>query len=172
MAEDREKINQLVKAKTSSLQKRVSNIISRGLSDLALLDVNGPFLDYKSVIPKEFKRICMVDTKTFIYALKRMMILASDVRLDIKKNTIKLSTFNADIGEASEEIKVELDGEDIMDIMIVCNANLLIDILTSVDSEKIILKMNEHNSAVVIQHDGTDSFINAVVGWAAPTKKE
>ncbi|GEM_PF-6758425 len=39
MADDREKNNQLVKAKTSSLQKRASNIVSRGLSDLALLDV-------------------------------------------------------------------------------------------------------------------------------------
>src|SRR3990172_9947465 len=39
MADDREKNNQLVKAKTSSLQRKSSNIISRGLSDLALLDV-------------------------------------------------------------------------------------------------------------------------------------
>jgi tetratricopeptide (TPR) repeat protein len=39
MADDIEKTSQLVKAKTSSLQKRDSNIISRGLSDLALLDV-------------------------------------------------------------------------------------------------------------------------------------
>src|SRR3989344_836245 len=39
MTDDREKNNQLVKAKRASLQKRASNIISRGLSDLALLDV-------------------------------------------------------------------------------------------------------------------------------------
>jgi tetratricopeptide (TPR) repeat protein len=38
MADDRETA-QLVKAKTSSLQKRDSNIVSRGLSDLALLGV-------------------------------------------------------------------------------------------------------------------------------------
>jgi tetratricopeptide (TPR) repeat protein len=35
---DIEKNNQLAKAKKSSLQKRASNIVSRGLSDLALLD--------------------------------------------------------------------------------------------------------------------------------------
>lgn len=35
---DIEKNNQLAKAKTSSLQKTSSNIVSRGLSDLALLD--------------------------------------------------------------------------------------------------------------------------------------
>ena len=40
MTDDREKVSQLVKAKTSSLQKRASNIVSRGLSDLALLDVD------------------------------------------------------------------------------------------------------------------------------------
>src|SRR3989338_6274389 len=39
MTDDREKVSQLVKAKTSSLQKIPSNIVSRGLSDLALLDV-------------------------------------------------------------------------------------------------------------------------------------
>ncbi len=41
MKENIKKNNQLVKAKTSSLQKRASNIVSRGLSDLALLDVEG-----------------------------------------------------------------------------------------------------------------------------------
>jgi len=40
MTDDREKNSQLVKAKTSSLQKRASNIVSSGLSDLALLDVD------------------------------------------------------------------------------------------------------------------------------------
>lgn len=37
MTDDMEKINQLVKAKTSSLQKRASNIVSRGLADFGLL---------------------------------------------------------------------------------------------------------------------------------------
>src|SRR3989338_365368 len=37
MTDEREKVSQLVKAKTSSLQKRASNIVSRGLSDLNLL---------------------------------------------------------------------------------------------------------------------------------------
>lgn len=39
MTDDREKNNQLAKAKTSSLQKTSSNIVSRGLSDLALLNL-------------------------------------------------------------------------------------------------------------------------------------
>lgn len=39
MTDDRAKNNQLAKANPSSLQKKVSNIVSRGLSDLALLDV-------------------------------------------------------------------------------------------------------------------------------------
>ena len=39
MMDDTKKNNQLVKAKTSSLQRISSNIVSRGLSDLALLDV-------------------------------------------------------------------------------------------------------------------------------------
>src|SRR3990167_3473971 len=39
MMDDTKKNNQLVKAKTSSLQRTSSNIVSRGLSDLALLDV-------------------------------------------------------------------------------------------------------------------------------------
>lgn len=38
MAEDTKENNQLVKAKSSSLQKISSNIVSRGLSDLVLLD--------------------------------------------------------------------------------------------------------------------------------------
>src|SRR3990167_1447222 len=39
MMDDTKKNNQLVKAKTSSLQRISSNIVSRGLSDLALLDI-------------------------------------------------------------------------------------------------------------------------------------
>jgi tetratricopeptide (TPR) repeat protein len=50
MADDREKNNQLVKAKTSSLQKRGSNIVSRGLSDLALLGVDSNVLNYVNKI--------------------------------------------------------------------------------------------------------------------------
>ena len=39
MIDDKEKNDQLVKAKTSSLKLRDTNIVSRGLSDLAFLDV-------------------------------------------------------------------------------------------------------------------------------------
>ena len=46
MLEDTKKIGQLVKAKTSSLQKTSSNIISRGLSDLSLLTIESDDLKY------------------------------------------------------------------------------------------------------------------------------
>lgn len=50
MADDIRRNNQLVKAKTSSLQKRDSNIVRRGLADLGLLDVDSNVLKYVNKI--------------------------------------------------------------------------------------------------------------------------
>lgn len=50
MIDDIKKNNQLIKSNTSSLQKRASNIVSRGLADLALLDVDSNVLNYVNKI--------------------------------------------------------------------------------------------------------------------------
>ena len=77
--------------------------------------VDGEFPDYRRVLPASFRRRVTVSREQFSNALKRVAIVASDrnhsVRFSFEKDRLVLAAQNVDLGEAREEMPVEMDGE-------------------------------------------------------------
>ena len=79
--------------------------------------VDGEFPDYRRVLPASHSRQVLLSREVFSNALKRVAIVASDrnhsVRFSFENNKLVLMADNVDLGEAREEIPVEMEGEPV-----------------------------------------------------------
>ena len=118
-----------------------------------LIDERYP--DYDNVIPSDNTNLVTLSKSEILGSLKRISIYANkttnQVRLKITGSEILMSAEDLDFSnEANERISCEHDGED---IEIGFNAKFLIELLSNVDSDKVILKLSEPNKAGLIIPD-------------------
>jgi DNA polymerase-3 subunit beta len=66
-----------------------------------------------------------------------------------------ISTSNPDLGDAKDEIPVKYSGEA---MTVAFNAKYLLDVLSAMESETIVLKMNEPLSPTLIMEEGKDDY--------------
>jgi len=121
---------------------------------------DGNFIDYKQIIPVDFTNTAIVNKKEFNNCLKSSAIFRgklNEVKLKIYKdeNFLEVQTNNPDLGEHTVNIKTETEGDD---LMMVFNHRYLIDCLSSVNSEKIILKFNGEGKPLLITSLDDKSF--------------
>ena len=118
-----------------------------------LIDERYP--DYDNVIPSDNTNLVTLSKSEILGSLKRISIYANkttnQVRLKITGSEILMSAEDLDFSnEANERISCQHDGED---IEIGFNAKFLIELLSNVDSDKVILKLSEPNKAGLIIPD-------------------
>lgn len=110
---------------------------------------------YNSVIPLENENILTVDRAELLSTIKRMLIFSSgsskQVKFSISANNLEISAENIDTGSnAVESIQCEYTGES-MDIGF--NTSYVNDIVSHLDSEKIIFKLHSPTKACIIEPD-------------------
>lgn len=110
-----------------------TKIISR------LLD--GEYLNYRNVIPSQFKSYVIVDKKQFDEALEIGSIVArmnndNSVRLTIKEDTM-ICTTRSDVGNDTQKISITTEGEELTNVGF--NCKFLRDALKAIDSELVKL---------------------------------
>lgn len=108
--------------------------------------VEGEYIDYDRLIPKDQPIEAVLDAKAFTDALERAALISEEKIAGTTKNYVKLS-LSGDImqissksvnGNIVEEIPAEHSGDD---IVIGFNCRYLIDTMRAVDSEKVCLKL-------------------------------
>ena len=112
-----------------------------------LIDERYP--DYDNVIPSDNSNTVTITKSELLGSLKRISIYANkttnQVRFKITGSEILISAEDLDFSnEANERISCEHDGDD---IEIGFNAKFLIEMLSNIESEKVILKLSEPNRA-------------------------
>jgi len=122
--------------------------------------IDGVFPDYEQVIPKEYSKNVLVSTNMLLTALQRVSLLSDNmIILNFKKNILEI-TSNSEIGEAKENIEIEYNGND---FEIAFNKQYLLNAILSIDTDKIIIKMNESQDPVEIRDDNSDNFLCLVM---------
>ncbi|UCF78415.1 MAG: DNA polymerase III subunit beta [Candidatus Eiseniibacteriota bacterium] len=105
--------------------------------------LEGPFPNYEQVIPKETSKKLVINTEELIDAITRVSIFADNVthqvRFSLRSDKVNLSVSTADVGEGKESVPASYDGEE-MDIGY--NANYVLEILKSVDSDEVTFSLN------------------------------
>ena len=117
--------------------------------------VDGEYIDYNRVIPKETKIHAVVDRLAYISSLERASLVTEDKSLGQVKSHVKFE-FEGDVlkvsseslsGSVYDEVAIEKEGDD---LTIGFNCRFFLDALKSCDSEKVKVSMSSPLMSVVI----------------------
>jgi DNA polymerase-3 subunit beta len=129
---------------------------ARGRVELSMRLVEGEFPDYKQVMPQKSERRMTVGVEPLLAALRRVSIVSSErtrgVKLQLDPGRLEISSINPDVGEASDELAVDYDGEP---LSIGFNAKYFIDLLNVLpESERVEVGFNDEVSPGMVRCEG------------------
>jgi DNA polymerase-3 subunit beta len=103
--------------------------------------VDGQYPNYGQVIPAQFDRSLTANTSALIGGLKRAELVAGDrasmVKLSVADSQLIITANSDTAGNAYEELEIEQTGSE---LTIAFNARYLIEILTHVETERVVLE--------------------------------
>jgi DNA polymerase-3 subunit beta len=103
--------------------------------------IDGQFPNYQQLLPDSYEHELRVSREELLSVVRRISILAqrtAPLRLRFEGGTVTLSAQTPDVGEASETVPVNYDGEA---LEIGFNPQFLQDGLDSVHSDELVLKL-------------------------------
>lgn len=139
--------------------------ISFDLGDYKVISrlIEGVFLNYKQIIPKEFKTVAKVKTQDIINAVDRMSLLCGDkIQSPVKATVTDNIEFSCEstIGKATETVSPVIEGES---VTVGFNNRYMIEALKNIDSDEVEMKLSGEISPIVITPLNSKSSISLVV---------
>lgn len=136
-------------------------VFSFGETTFVSRRIEGSFPNHKQLIPKEFVTKVLVSRQEFLEAVKRVSLMAqhsAPLRLKVVagERTLTVSAQTQDVGEATEDIEVDVQGED---VEIAFNHAYLTDGITVADGDSIALEIVSPLKPGVMKHPEGDDFI-------------
>ena len=126
--------------------------------------VEARFPPYDTVIPKNVEREVLVDRVALLEALRRASLISRDksaaLRLVFENGRLTVSSDNPDVGEATEELDVEYEGE-LLEMGF--NGRYLVDTIQALDDETVKLLLSGPKDACVIKPGEGDGYIGVVM---------
>lgn len=118
----------------------------------------GQFPPYDQVIPKDNDKKVVLVRDTFLEALRRVSIIASDktwgIRFSLEKGKLSIEADNPDLGKAKEKLDVDYKGAS---LQIGFNARYFIDLLSEMTGKEISIELGgDLDPALIRPCDGSD----------------
>lgn len=125
---------------------------------LSMRLIEGKYADYKRIIPKQAEGPICVDREAFLASLKRVSLMSSDksksVTFSLKPGILTISSQSPELGDALEELSVDYSGED---LRIGFNSRYLIDAVSSMEGEQVLLELRgKQNPGVIRSSEGAN----------------
>lgn len=120
--------------------------------------LQGEFMNYRQIIPEEYKLRISVNTKMLLDSIERASLLAKEgktnlIKMDIGDNRIVI-TSNSQLGNVYEEVPVN---NAVTPLQIAFNSKYIIDVLKVIDTEEIYMEFSSSVSPCIIKtEDGED----------------
>ena len=118
--------------------------------------IDGRFPDYEAVIPIGADREVKVDREVMRAALQRAAILSNEkyrgVRVEVTPGQLKISAHNPEQEEAQEEIEADTQ---VSDLAIGFNVNYLLDALSALRDEHVVVQLRDSNSSALVREAGS-----------------
>lgn len=126
--------------------------------------IEGQYPEYQQIIPQGGKTKVELNVQEFIKIVKTTSLFCqsgiNDISLEIKKGEVVVSASNSQLGENISRLKAEIEGEE---NNIVFNYRYLLDGLSSVESEEIILELTDNASPGLIKPKGLSDYIYLIM---------
>jgi DNA polymerase-3 subunit beta len=117
--------------------------------------LEGPYPNVDQVIPKSQPTSLVVSRSEIRDAIDRVSThsdnITHQVRFELNKTEVVLRVNTADVGAGEETVEGSYDGDP---MVVGYNAIYLLDILKSLDSEKVVFRLDKPTSAGVIEAEG------------------
>lgn len=127
--------------------------------------IEGRFPNYNAVIPQGNQNVVTVDRQTMINACKRVAVFANNgtaqLRLALSENQIKISAQDIDFSTSAEEL-IQCDYQG-MPMAIGFKAPFLVDLLTTIDTTDVQLKLADPARAGLILPVGGDGEVDVLM---------
>jgi DNA polymerase-3 subunit beta len=133
---------------------------------VARLLEEGKFPDCESIIPRTFSRTVRVHREQFLSATKRALIMAQEkeaprlLKLEIEANQLTIRANTPDLGQATEQLPVTIDGEG---MIIAFNGRYLQDALTNLVGDEIEMNLNDPLSMGMLRPVGVEGYLYLIM---------
>ena len=124
----------------------------------------GEYIDYRRILPTEFKTEAKASRIAVQEAIDRASLMAREgknnlIKMSFRHNVLKI-TSNAELGDIEEEMDASLNGDD---IDIAFNARYITDVIRNVADDQLCMKFNTNVSPSVIVPQSGDEYIYLIL---------
>ena len=126
--------------------------------------LDGEFINYKQIIPEEYKLRIRVNTKLLLDSIERASLLAREgktnlITMDIKEDYMVI-TSNSQLGNVHEEVSIFSEG---IGIQIRFNSKYFIDVLKIVDVDEVYLEFSSSVSPCLLKTTESNDYTYLVL---------
>lgn len=133
--------------------------------------IDGDYPDYKAIIPKTNECNLEIERDEIISVLRRVRTMANpsthQIKFLLEPDNITVHTESSDAGEAKETLEADYSGDS---FHIGFNGEFLMELFRKMTSEKIVMKMKDSGTAVVIENPEEDKSIETYMALIMPVK--
>ena len=125
--------------------------------------VDDAYPNYRAVVPASTQSTAVVGRNELLGAIDRISVFVTDssyMKLNITGSAIGLSSSDADVGEAKDEIPVKFDGAD---MEMTLNPVFVKEALNAIDEDEIEVHLNDGKSPAVINPVGGGNYTYVVM---------
>ncbi len=125
--------------------------------------IDGAYPDYRQIIPKGFKTEAVVGKEDLIHALKAASLFApesNNIQVKVEKSGMTIAASSVSAGENVTKVAASISGEPNTATF---NFRYLLDCLSSLPEEKVVLKMINDASPAALIPQGRDNYLYIVM---------
>jgi DNA polymerase-3 subunit beta len=127
--------------------------------------IDGSYIDYKQVIPKETSSSVIVLKQDLSSTLKTALVFADNfnqllINLDPSSKKFEIQSKNNNVGESSAEIEAVVEGQNLSTSV---NHRYFVDCLQSIPSDSISLRFSGADRPILVEGVGDKSFVYLVM---------
>ncbi len=139
-----------------------SNKIVFSIGDIIFISklIDGSFPDYKRVIPKDNSNILKINRVLLLSAVDRVSTIANEkspvIKFKLLKNMLNLNTVNNESSTASEDLKINYNGDE---IEIGFNSKYIMDIVNNLEDEEISINLKDNTSPIIATENSNNNLV-------------
>ena len=122
--------------------------------------IDGSFPDYKRVIPKNNSNILKINRDILLSAVDRVSTIANEkspvIKFKLLQNVLNLNTINNESSTASEDLKINYDGDE---IEIGFNSKYIMDIVNNLEDEEISINLKDNTSPIIALENSNSNLV-------------
>ena len=124
----------------------------------------GEYIDYRRILPTDFRTKVRADRMTVSDAIDRASLMAREgknnlIRMKFRDHVLQISS-NAEMGDVEEEMEADLQGEP---IDIAFNSRYIVDVIRNVDGEELFMNFNSSVSPCVVMPPSGEDYIYLIL---------